>query len=338
MRIRIIGGGVAGLTCALLFAKMGFEIDIFERLTQAGKGCSWYAGGMLAPWCEVESAEPLIAKWGQESLTFWKAEFSGTQSFGSIVVAPSRDTAELKRFARRTENFEWLEADKIAELEPDLEGRFMAALYFQEEAHLDPRTTLENLTQRLTLEYDTKFHYNAEISEAEFSDSAWDWTIDCRGFSAQASFKNLRGVKGEMLVLKSSEIHLKRPIRFLHPRFPVYIIPRNDNMFMVGATMIENSERTRITARSIMELLNAAYAVHPAFGEAEIIEMGCDLRPSFPDNLPRIKRIENKFAKGHVLHVNGLYRHGFLLAPALAKRVVDVVLTNAYFKEIMDEA
>ena len=74
----------------------------------------------------------------------------------------------------------------------------------------------------------------------------------------------------------------------------------------------------RVTARSVLELLSAAYALHPAFGEAEIIETGADLRPAFPDNLPRIRR------EGRMIHVNGLYRHGFLLAPALARRAVAV--------------
>ena len=332
MKIRIIGGGVAGLTCAFLFAKAGCKVDIFERLAQNGKGCSWYAGGMLAPWCELESAEPIVSEWGQESLAFWKAEFTGTQSFGSIVVAPSRDASELKRFARRTNNFNWVDSSQIVQLEPDLEDRFAAALYFENEAHLDPRAALESLTKRLKTEFGAEFYYNMQINKSVFEDSAWDWTIDCRGFSSQDAFENLRGVKGEMLILKSSDISLKRPIRLLHPRFPVYIVPREGGLFMVGATMIETSECGRITARSVMELLNAAYAVHPAFGEAEIVEMGCDLRPSFPDNLPKIKR-----GKGNVLHVNGLYRHGFLLAPALAKRVVDMTLNNAYFEKIMDE-
>ncbi len=339
MRIRIIGGGVAGLTCALLFAKTGCTVHVYDRLAQNGRGCSWYAGGMLAPWCEMESAEPLVSEWGQESLEFWKAEFKGTQSFGSLIVAPSRDAAELKRFARRTNNFKWVDSSQIAQLEPNLDGRFTTALYFENEAHLDPRLALENLTNRLKSEFKVEFNYNTEINESEFNDSSWDWTIDCRGFSSPTAFQNLRGVKGEMLILKSSEIHFNRPIRLLHPRFPVYIVPRKtetgeDGLFMVGATMVENSERGRITARSVMELLNAAYAVHPAFGEAEIVEMGCDLRPSFPDNLPRIKRgTITKNGKGNVLHANGLYRHGFLLAPALAKRVVDVALNNAYLKE-----
>ena len=55
---------------------------------------------------------------------------------------------------------------------------------------------------------------------------------------------------------------------------------------MIGATMIESDERRRVTARSVVELLNAAYALHPAFADAEIVELGCDARPAFPDNLP----------------------------------------------------
>jgi glycine oxidase len=100
---------------------------------------------------------------------------------------------------------------------------------------------------------------------------------------------------------------------------------------MVGATMIESDEPTRITARSMLELLSAAYALHPAFGEAEIIEIGTGVRPAFPDNLPRIGW------HGGALYVNGLYRHGFLLAPALARRAAQVVLEDRHFPEVMRE-
>ncbi|MEM7238031.1 MAG: FAD-dependent oxidoreductase, partial [Pseudomonadota bacterium] len=90
--------------------------------------------------------------------------------------------------------------------------------------------------------------------------------------------------------------------------------------FMLGATMIESADRGRITARSMLELLGAAYALHPAFGEADVVEIGVDARPAFPDNLPRVVRQNGR------IHVNGLYRHGFLLAPAMARRAVDLAL------------
>ena len=157
-----------------------------------------------------------------------------------------------------------------------------------------------------------------------------DWTIDCRGLAAQDALPDLRGVKGEMLVLRTSEIALRRPVRLLHPRHPAYIVPRGDGRFMIGATMIENEEAGRITARAMLELLGAAYCLHPAFAEAEIVETGAGVRPAFPDNLPKIRR------DGRKVYVNGLYRHGFLLAPALARRAVQTVLEDAYFPEVMD--
>jgi glycine oxidase len=99
---------------------------------------------------------------------------------------------------------------------------------------------------------------------------------------------------------------------------------------MIGATMIENDEPGRITARAMLELLGAAYTVHPAFAEAEIVETGCGVRPAFPDNLPRLRR------EGRVIHVNGLFRHGFLIAPALARRAARMALDGAHFPEVTD--
>jgi glycine oxidase len=69
----------------------------------------------------------------------------------------------------------------------------------------------------------------------------------------------------------------------------------------------------------MLELLSAAYALNPAFGQAEVIEIGVDNRPAFPDNLPRINR------EGNLIRANGLFRHGFLLAPALGRMVADFI-------------
>ena len=102
--------------------------------------------------------------------------------------------------------------------------------------------------------------------------------IDCRGLAAREVLPELRGVKGEMLLLRLPELSLRRPVRVLHPRMPVYIVPRGAGLYMVGATMIESDEATRVSARSMLELLSAAYALHPAFGEAQILEIGTGVR------------------------------------------------------------
>ncbi|HLH11734.1 MAG TPA: FAD-dependent oxidoreductase [Methylovirgula sp.] len=326
-KIRVIGAGIVGLTVAHEFALAGQSVEIIERADGPGRGCSFFAGGMLAPWCEEESAEPLVREWGREGLEYWTKIVPVAEVRGTLVVAPPRDRPDLLRFSRLTTGFDWLDRSGLADREPDLAQRFDTALFYPAEAHLDPRQAVCALTGRLRQFENVTFRFN---TAAESLSGAADWIIDCRGYGARDSLADLRGVKGEMLVLATGEISLKRPVRLLHPRHPVYVVPRGDGRFMVGATVIENETR-RVTARSILELLSAAYALHPAFGEAEIIEMGADLRPAFPDNLPRIRR------SGRVVHVNGLYRHGFLLAPALARRTAAAVLKDAFFPEVMDE-
>lgn len=328
MRVTVIGAGVAGLACAVELAERGAAVEVLERGARLGSSsCSWLAGGMLAPWCELASAEPLIARLGAESIAWWRDRFPGTVRNGSLVVAHGRDVAELEQFSRRTERFEWLDGAGVGALEPDLAGRFNKALFFREEGHLDSRAALAALAQRLG-ELSVPLRFGVEAAPARLTEGR---VIDCTGLAARGVLKDLRGVKGEMLILRPRDFSLSRPVRVLHPRMPLYLVPRADGHLMLGATMLESDEPTRISARSMLELLSAAYALHPALGEAEIVEIGTGVRPAFPDNLPRIGW------HGGCLYINGLFRHGFLLAPALARRAAQVVLENRYFAEVMGE-
>ncbi|MEM9045859.1 MAG: glycine oxidase ThiO [Pseudomonadota bacterium] len=302
----VIGAGVAGLTTALELNRSGFQVTVIDRAQGLGpQQCSWWAGGMLAPWCERESAEEAVITLGTTAANWWEEATGGVSRQGTLVVTPDRDRRELARFSRRTSNYVTLGEKEIAGLEPDLAGRFRDALFFEEEAHLNPRNAVQDLFDHLSAQNVSVRFGTDEPPEA-------DITIDCRGLAASDQLEDLRGVKGEMLLIRTSEINLTRPVRLLHPRHPIYIVPRGEGLFMLGATMIESSDRTRITARSMLELLGAAYALHPAFGEAEIVETGIDARPAFPDNLPRVIHRKDR------IFVNGLYRHGFLLAPAMA--------------------
>src|SRR3569833_85687 len=102
MQVSVIGAGVAGLACAVELAERGVDVEVLDRGEKLGaSSCSWYAGGMLAPWCELESAEPLIARLGMESIAWWRERLPGTVLIGSLVVAHGRDSGELADFSRR---------------------------------------------------------------------------------------------------------------------------------------------------------------------------------------------------------------------------------------------
>ncbi len=316
MRILVKGAGVAGLTVAHELVRRGAEITISDPGRNFSRAASWLAGGMLAPWCERESADEAVLERGRDSADRWDAILPGrVLRNGTLVVAPNRDQNELKRFASRTTGYRWIEEREIATLEPSLAGRFRHALLFPQEAHLNPREVLQLLKNDLLAK-------GANFIEGLADDGDFTEIVDCTGAARVGESRELRGVRGEMLYLQTQEVALSRPVRLLHPRFPVYIVPRGEGLFMVGATMIETDSDGPITARSLMELLNAAYALHPAFADAAIVETGAGIRPAFPDNLPRVTR------QGKTILINGFYRHGFLLAPAMAAEAADLIFSG----------
>ena len=320
----VVGAGVAGLAAAVELVERGLAVEVVDRGSALGNGsCSWMAGGMLAPWCEAEASEPVIVRLGIRSLDLWREHFPQTPFNGSLVVAHARDRADFERFARLTSGHRRLDARGISEVEPSLEGRFRDGLFYADEGHVEPRRVLPQLHARLAAAGGT-IKFNSDPDPADIDGIV----IDCRGLAARDTQPELRGVKGEMIIIETNEVELSRPVRLIHPRWPLYVIPRGDGRFMLGATSIE-AEDTGVSVRSALELLGAAYAVHPAFGEARIVEFGSGLRPAYPDNLPRIAVNNQKIA------VNGLYRHGFLLAPALAELTLGYVERGVIDNEVM---
>lgn len=331
--VEIIGSGVAGLCAAQAFVERGCRVSLISASQGIDESCcSWWAGGMLAPWCESESAEPLIVKLGLESLNYWKTHSQSVQQQGSLVIAHRRDQADLQQFARRTDNYQKLDRAQLETLEPDIGSRFDLGLHYPEEAHLDPRSTLQGLLDQLMNNELFSARFDTWLDENDLNSAPQSgWRIDCRGLAARDALPDLRGVKGEMLILETREVSLSRPLRVLHPRHPIYIVPRDNHRFMVGATMIESDDRSKASVRSVMELLSSAYALHAAFADAAVLEIGTDVRPAFTDNLPRLRR------RGRTLYINGLYRHGFLCAPAMARRAVSLALDAIVDEEVVDE-
>lgn len=316
--ITILGAGVLGLAIATELQDRGLTPRILDPNGAPGPhGCSWWAGGMLAPHCESESADPAVVRLGHDAGAWWQAHGAQVTHRGTLVLAMSRDRAELDRFGRMTDAHRAVTAEDIATLEPELGSRIPRGLFYATEGHLSPRQALTALHDRLGIDIETAGQPSGLI-------------VDARGLAARDQLADLRGVRGEMMVIRCPEVTLTRTIRLLHPRIPLYIVPRGDGVYMLGATMLETGAKTRVTARAAVELLSAAYALHPAFAEAEILELGADARPAFPDNLPRLRR------RGNTLYANGLYRHGYLLAPAVARMAADHI-TLGTRPEFMDE-
>ncbi|WP_321927827.1 FAD-dependent oxidoreductase [Paraburkholderia guartelaensis] len=323
----VLGGGLSGRLVAWRLAGEGHRVALYERGgPEGGEAAAWVAAAMLAPLAEAAVAEMLITELGVASLETWPrilAELPEPVFFqrnGTLVVWHSADRTEAPLFERRVRanaprsladaNFVSLAGAQLDAAEPALAGRFARGWLLEGEGQLDNRQALAALAAGLAAR-GVETHWHTTVDEANPPPARV--TIDCRGLGAKPSLPGLRGIRGEVARVHAPGITLTRPVRLLHPRYPLYIAPKEHDVFVIGATEIEGEDRSPVSVRSALELLSAAFAVHPAFGEARILELNTQCRPTLPDHRPALI-----WDGKTTLRVNGLYRHGFMIAPEVA--------------------
>lgn len=336
MRVGIVGAGIMGCLLALRFHNEGWHVTLFDEnpMTDTGLNCSAAAAGLLAPISELDKADFMIFRLGMESLdTYWPAIFRQLttpfyfQRNGCLVLHHPQDLAEWQQFNARISKhlgdafYHKLTQEKLIELEPEL-AKFSSAYYLEQEAHLDSQGVLNALRyhfreQGITLHAETHINFlQPGHLIAQGQSQVFDMVFDCRGLGAKSTFPKLRGIRGELIWLHAPEVNLQRPVRLLHPRYHLYVVPRPHHHYLIGASELETEDCGPISVRTTLELLTAAYYLHAGFSEARIIKTVTHTRPTLPHHQPRIQFTERYIA------VNGLYRHGYLIAPALAEEVV----------------
>jgi glycine oxidase len=326
--IGIVGGGLLGRCVAWRASKAGARVALYDAAGSQGEGlAAWVAGGMIAPTSEAIDAGPQVEAMGRRSLSLWPQWLAELpvpvyyRDTGTVLVWHREDPGEAARVQRALASrhaqghLKHVEGAELRELEPALGTRFPRALYIAGEAQVDNRALLQAVATALT-EGGVECHWKTFVPDGVLPDAGI--VVDCRGMGAKHSWPRLRGVRGEIVRLHAPDIELRCMLRLLHPRSPVYIIPRADGRLVVGATSIESDDHSSVSVRGALELLTSAYWVLPALAEARILEFNTQVRPALPDNAPAIRFDRQR----NVLHLNGLYRHGFLLTPAITEEVL----------------
>jgi len=336
MQAGIVGMGIMGRLLALALHNAGWQVTLFDQGT-GDTNCSLAAAGLLTPLSELDRASLLIFHLGHESIqTSWPRILEQLsdksrcfQKSGTIVLCHPRDQAEWTSFSQRIANqhpesylhFRQLTRIDLRHLEPEL-TKFESAYYFPDEAHIDCQSLMLAIKQyfdnnKITLHLNTPIlSISPKLVTSKTGSHHFDMIFDCRGLDAYSTFNNLRALRGELIWLYAPEVQLQRPIRFLHPRYSLYIVPRPGNIYLVGASEIEANDHSPISVRTTLELLTAVYYMHAGFADARIIKTVTHCRPTLSNHLPCIK-----FTDG-LIAVNGLYRHGYLIAPALVEEIL----------------
>jgi glycine oxidase len=358
LHIGIAGAGLAGRCLAWRLLRAGCRVTLVDvRARDARDTASRVAAAMLSPLAELASSNAAVFALGQRSMELWPqwiAELHAShpdpaaqpvyyRREGTLVVAHAPDQSSLAHFQNRLQHklpaahqhqVQSLDATALGALEPALAGRFDHGLYLQGEGQLSNGQWMNALAEALdrlgvvwhagvsvhTLEAQ-RLRGSAAAGGAEI-DIAVDLVVDARGLGSRSLLPTLRGVRGEVLRVLCPGLELQRPVRLMHPRYQLYVVPRPNHLFLVGATELESEDTGRATLRSLLELGSALYSLHPAFGEARVLGIAAALRPTFDSDAPAC------LLQDGIWHLNGLYRHGFLCAPALVESLVQQIREN----------
>lgn len=346
IHIGIAGAGLAGRTLAWRLLRAGCRVSLFDaRRRDDLSTASMTAAAMLSPLAELAVSDDAVFALGQRSMQLWPkwiAELAegGSEPVyfkteGTLVIAHAQDHASLEHFTRLLQHklpqacraqVHTLDAQALAGKEPLLAGRFSGGLYLEGEGQL----ANDQLMAALAFEIDRlggNWHEEQTVRQMEknrviCTDASYavDAAVDARGVGSKTQLPHLRGVRGEVLRVECRGAVLQRPVRLMHPRYQLYVAPRPNHEFVVGATELESEDTGPVTVRSVLELASALHSLHPAFGEARVLRMSAALRPALDDHRPVV------IERDGVWHINGLYRHGYLCAPALVDELTHKLL------------
>ncbi len=340
------------------------SVTLCDRRSRDFVGTGLVAAAMVAPYTEAVTTDPATRELGVVSWDLWRkwlpeleadtGEIIRFNQQGTLVVAHHADLADWQRFKHKAEldapagAMRYLTALDVQQTEPELSGAFRQALYFPEEGVIDnaslytalnkwfdeapeitwleglecenfPEANIRSVSHQSSIGRVKSNTLSAQNGYLAACKSHFDYVFDCRGNDSKTDLSNLRSVRGEVLRVHAPEVNLSHAIRLMHPRYPLYIAPRPNHHYVIGATQIESDDSGAVTVRSALELLSALYSLHSGFSEARIESLQAGLRPAFNDNLPRIVREQQ------LIRINGLFRHGYLFAPALVDEVIQSI-------------
>ena len=345
LHIGIAGAGLAGRMLAWRLLRAGCRVTLLDmRQRDALDSASMVAAAMLSPLAELAVSDAVVFALSQRSMELWPqwiAQLHASNSAadgqpvyyrqqGSLVVAHAPDQSSLTHFTRLLQHklpaafqsqVQRLDAAALAVLEPALAGRFAQGLHLQGEGQLANDQWMATLAQeldRLGAVWHSGVAVQAleprclrgrrtagELAGEELSIPV-DLVVDARGAGSKALLPALRGVRGEVLRVECKGVALQHPVRLMHPRYQLYVVPRPNHLFVVGATELESEDTGPVTLRSMLELGSALYSLHPALDHDQPACLQQD----------------------GIWHINGLYRHGYLCAPALVDSLTRQLLES----------
>jgi glycine oxidase len=334
VRVLVRGAGIVGLAVTDELARRGHAVRVVDP--SPGSGASYAAAGMLSPSAEVWWGEEALLDLGVRSAREWPrwAARLGVDLHPRGTLLVGHDHGDLQQVERQAALLASLggraqpwTAAEVRRREPTL-GRVAGGLHLPDDHAVDPRAVVAALRARLHVAPTVPDGFRPDVE------------VVATGAVLPAPWTPLvRGVRGEVLRLRTDDPPAA-VVRGWVRGEPVYVVPRGPAgprrpggapvpvEVVVGATSEEHDAPPVVTAGGVLRLLDAACTLLPGLERAELVEATARDRPATPDHLPLVGPAPGPTDAGggpRVLLAAGLFRHGVLLAPLVARLVADQV-------------
>jgi len=334
-KIIVVGGGIVGCMTALALSDAGHQVTVVERniiAAHTSGEASWAGAGLLfplLPWFYKDAVNQL--------------SLAGAALYPSVCERLYQATGidpEYRQCGMRIEPqfdaelaLNWCEQNHIA---AEQQGE---DLWLPTVGQVRNPRLMQSLKQMI-IQQGVALIEQTELAAIQETDNITAWqTTDGRSLEADSYVVTSGAWSFELL--KQTAIHLNiKPMRgqMLLYQTPVgtldhivyrdgfYLVPRKDGYLLAGSTLEDVGFDTGVTEAVKVDMQEKAEAILPALKTAPIVKHWSGLRPGTPENLPTIARhptVSN-------LYLNtGHFRYGLTMAPASARRVVDLVAADS---------
>lgn len=347
----IVGAGVSGLLVARELLAEGASVCLIDR-SQSGKEASWAGGGIVSPLYPWRYSDAVTALASQAQSVYpgltaqLRAETGIDPEYRAcgLLMLETHDRQQALDWSQRHDRdiSAWGEKEIYAR-ESGLAPGSRHAMWMPSVANVRNPRLLQALRAsvlgssaaelREHCEFVSLVTKGSEVIGARVSNAgqllqvqagriivtAGAWAGQLIAAMPSAHPVQIEPVKGEMLLYRT-ERPLLRSIVLSAGR---YLIPREDNLILVGSTLEYCGFDKTSTTSARLSLSDSAVSLLPALQEAEVVAQWAGLRPGSPGGVPfigKIRGLENVYINA------GHFRNGLVLAPASARLLVDIIL------------